>query len=94
MHVKAGDNIFRSIKLSWNKVDARKEDELIKYKVCLKTSEKHTEQEFIFLAENVTLDNLVPARSYFVTISAGNSDGYGPASKAVNFTIPGLYKYH
>ena len=72
--------------VSWKKPNSQEwSGEVTRYKICYSTEERILWpkcSETIGLSYEIT--SFKPATKYFVTVSAGTSDGFGPKSVEIN----------
>ena len=76
----------RKLTVSWNKPDTRRWSGITtRYKICYSTQERSSRptcRETNRLSYEIT--SLQPSTKYFVSISAGTSDGFGPKSAEIS----------
>ena len=76
----------RKLTVSWNKPDTRTWSGITtRYKICHSTQERSSRptcRETNKLSYDIT--SLQPSTKYFVSVSAGTSDGFGPKSAEIS----------
>ena len=76
----------RKLTVSWNKPDTRRWSGITtRYKICYSTQERSSRptcNETNRLSYEIT--SLQPSTKYFVSVSAGTSDGFGPKSVEIS----------
>ena len=88
LNVRVTTSGEQKLLVSWNEPDTRRwSGKATRYKICYSTQQRASRptcSETNRLSYEIT--SLRPATRYFVTVSAGTSDGFGPKSVEISKT--------